>query len=318
MIAWGLLGTGRINGAIIPAVRDSGIATIAGIASRDKARAEAYAAERGIPRSYGSYEELLADPGIDVIYNALPNALHAPWTIRALEAGKHVLVEKPFAIARREVDAIFAAAARAGRIVVDGAMHRYHPRLHALKRAIDEDRIGSPLFFRGTFTLDLGRPDNARWDPGLGGGCLWDVGFYPVSVARYVAGAMPVAMEASARRTGRGVDEHFTATLRFAGGMTAQIAASFAAQYRTHIEIVGTSGLLRLELPFRPDEPGSRLLLVRGDAESEIAVDRNPGRYRAEVDEMHERIATGRPASLDPEETRDVIALIENLHLLTP
>lgn len=314
MFRWGILGTGKINDALVHAVRQSGEGEIAAVASRDLGRAAAYAAARGIPRAHGSYESLIADSGVDIIYNSLPNSLHADWSIRALESGKHVLCEKPFALTAPDADRVFGAARKAGRVAADAFMYRHHPRIRRARSLVEEGAIGDVLLVRSRFAFTLGRPENSRWDPRMGGGSLWDVGCYPVSFSRYIFGVMPENVFGSARWTASGVDESFAGVLYFPGGRASAIDCSFVSEYETCAEVIGTKGELVLKLPFRPDEAGSALWLRQaGGAAVEIPIELGEGRYLLEVREIHAQIRDGRPPVIPPEETRDVIDICASL-----
>src|SRR3954467_15472252 len=156
-VRWGLLSTARINRLIIPAIRASAHSDVTTVASRDQAKASAYAREWQIPRALGSYDALLDDPDIDVIYISLPNSLHAEWTVRALEAGTHVLCEKPLALSVDDVARIQAAATRASRVVAEGVMYRLHPVTHAVEDIVRSGRLGAIHLFKGAFTFPLTR-----------------------------------------------------------------------------------------------------------------------------------------------------------------
>jgi predicted dehydrogenase len=308
---WGLLSTARITRVILAAMPHSQRGTILGVASRDPERARAFAAEKGLPRSYGSYDEMLADPDIHIVYNPLPNRLHAEWTIKALEAGKHVLCEKPFAVSIEEVDAVFAAAERAGRVVAEAFMYRHHPKLLKTKALIDSGAIGQPRLLRASFTFNLTRPADVRWDPALAGGSIWDIGCYPVSLARYLFGA-PARVHGWMKTAPSGVDETFVATLEFPGQRLAQFDCSFRLPYRSQAEIVGDAGLIRLERPFQPSQPAARLVLRRGD-EDEVLELENPDMYWLEIEDLHDAILTGAPPRITPADTRGHIETITAL-----
>ncbi len=173
---WGLLSTARINRAILAGMALSERGEVLGVASRDAAKARAYADEKGIARAYGSYEELLADPDIRIVYNSLPNSLHAEWTLKALRAGKHVLCEKPFAQRLADVDEMFATAQAAGLVVAEAFMYRQHPKVLKLKELVDSGAIGPVRLLRASFSFYLEDPANVRLSAELGGGSLWDVG----------------------------------------------------------------------------------------------------------------------------------------------
>ncbi|HWH05182.1 MAG TPA: Gfo/Idh/MocA family oxidoreductase, partial [Gaiellaceae bacterium] len=172
----GLLSTARIGGAIVDGSRRSSVAEVVAVASRDAARAEAYAREHAIPRAHGAYEALLADPEVDAVYVALPPALHVPWSERALEAGKHVLVEKPLSRDPAAVERLFDAAERAGLVVIEGFMWRHQPQAKRLQELARGGAIGELRLVRAHFSGMLDRPGDPRWDPALGGGTLLDMG----------------------------------------------------------------------------------------------------------------------------------------------
>ena len=293
-LRWGILGPGRIAPRLVRAVAACRRGELVAVASRDGARAAAFAAAHGIPRSFGSYEALLGAPDVDVVYIALPNHLHAAWTTRALEAGKHVLCEKPLALTVADVDAIAAAADRAGRIAVEAFMYLHHPQI---LRAVDLARsgaLGRLEVVNGSFSFFLTQPDDPRADPSMGGGSLWDVGCYPVSFARRVAGEEPDLVAALARLDERGVDRTFVGQMRFPSGLLAQFDSGFAAPDRQRLEIVGGDATLVLDHPFLsvPDGPPPSLTLVRGGEARRIevpAVDQ----YAAEVDDLTAAILDG-------------------------
>lgn len=312
-LRWGILGTGLINRALIPAIRESDRGELVAVASRTAERAQSYAAQWGIPRAHGSYQALVDDPGIDAIYNSLPNHLHAEWTIRALDAGKHVLCEKPFALTVADVDAMFEAARRKDRKIADAFMYRHHPRIHRLRDLALDGTIGDARLIRSSFRFIFDRPENTRWDPAMGGGALWDIGCYPVSLARYIFGEPPSSVQSWERCASSGVDLTFVATMFHSRDRVAQFDCSFEMAYRTQAEIVGTKASLLLDLPFRPDEPGSRILLVRDGEEEEIPIEHNPWRYKLEVEELHAQILDGKGPEIPPQETRDNIETIVKL-----
>jgi xylose dehydrogenase (NAD/NADP) len=309
---WGLLSTARINDAILGAMPQSERGEVVAVASRDQARAQAYASAKGLSRAYGSYEALLADPDIQIIYNPLPNHLHAEWTIKALQAGKHVLCEKPFALSIPDVDAMFAAAASAGRVLVEAFMYRHHPKILKVKELVDSGSIGEPRLFLASFSFFLDRPDDIRWDPTKGGGTLWDMGCYPLSLARYLFGA-PERVEAWQRKWVSGVDETFTATLYHSGERVTQFNCSFQMPFRSHAEVVGNEGVITMERPFQPSSPEASLSLRRGDREDMIEL-ANPQMYWLEIEDLHDAILTGAPTRVTPAETRGHVESLVQLY----
>ncbi len=279
---------------MVRAVGAADRAVMAAVASRDGERAAAFASEHGIGRWFGSYEALLDSPDVDVVYIALPNHLHARWTIQALDAGKHVLCEKPLALTVDEVDAIIDAAQRAGRVAAEGFMHLHHPQI---RRAVELARDGSlgPIeLVAGSFSFPLDHPGDPRTVLAMGGGSLWDVGLYPVSIARRVAGAEPSSVAAFARFDDGDVDRSFVGQMRFANGMLAQFDSGFAAPDRQRIEIVGRLATLTLPHPFlsAPDGPDPSLILTRDGAPTVIEVEA-VDQVRLEVEDLTAAILDG-------------------------
>ncbi len=300
-LRWGILGPGRIAPRLVRAVGGCARGELAAVASRDPARAAAFARAHAIPVAYGSYDALLSSSDVDVVYIALPNHLHATWTIRALEAGKHVLCEKPLALTVADVDAISAAAERSGRTAVEGFMYLHHPQILRAVELARDGTLGRLELVNGTFSFFLTHPGDPRVEPSMGGGSLWDVGCYPVSLARRIAGAEPDAVGAFARFDERGVDRTFIGQLRFPGGPLAQFDCGFAAPDRQRVEIVGSDATLVLDSPFlpAPDGPPPSLTLWRGGDATEIAVP-SVDQYQAEVEDLDGRDPRRRAAAPRP------------------
>jgi len=311
---WGIIGPGRIAPRIARAVAGHPRGELHAVASRDLERARTFAAAHGAATAYGSYEALLADPSVDVVYVALPNHLHAEWSVRALEAGKHVLCEKPLALTVAEVDEIAAAAARSGRLAVEAFMYLHHPQTLAALDIVASGVLGPIQLIGGSFAFLLATPDDPRIDPGMGGGSLWDVGCYPVSVARRIAGREPEAIGAFARFDERGVDRTFVGQLRFSGGLLAQFDSGFAAPDRERVEIVGSDATLLLEHPFlpAPDGPLPAVSLVRDGVNTVVEVG-SLDQYRAEVDDLTAAILDGTPPRVDLAFSRGGIATLVEL-----
>jgi D-xylose 1-dehydrogenase (NADP+, D-xylono-1,5-lactone-forming) len=190
----GLLSTACINDAILRGASLTDAVEVVAVGRRDSARAKEYARDHGIPRAHGSYEDLLADPDVDAIYNSLPNALHVEWSIRALEAGKHVLCEKPLDRSPAEVERLFDVAARQGLVVMEAFMYRHHPQTQALRELVASGGIGELRQIRAVFSFMLTEPENVRLRPDLAGGALMDVGCYCVSGSRLLAGESDEAL----------------------------------------------------------------------------------------------------------------------------
>jgi D-xylose 1-dehydrogenase (NADP+, D-xylono-1,5-lactone-forming) len=308
---WGLLSTARINRAIIPPIQASDRHELAAVASRDRDRGEAYAREWAIPRVHDSYETLIDDPDIDAIYNPLPNALHAAWTIRAVRAGKHVLCEKPLATTVADVDAIAREAKAAGVVVTEAFMYRHHPQTLRLKALVDERAIGKVRLIRSAFTFPLTRTGDVRWEPALGGGSLWDVGCYPVSIARLLAGAEPQEVFGRSRQGKEDVDEAFTGQITL-GEVVAQFDAGFRAPLRTHLEVVGTDGVITASAPFKPG-PDARLVVSRGEATDIVEVENQP-LYIGELDDLADAATLGRAPRVTLADSRGNVATIVALY----
>lgn len=255
---WGLLSTAAINERIIAAARASDRAEIAAVASRDLGRARAYAAAHGIARAHGSYDALLEDPEVEAVYIPLPNSLHVGWTERALAAGKHVLVEKPFGRRGDEVGAACDLAERGRRVLAEAFMYRHHPQALRLVEMVREGAIGRLLVVRAAFSFPLeelrGRGDT-RFDPELDGGGLMDVGCYCLSAIRLVSGEEPVRVQAERRLGDSGVDVVFAATMRMPSGVIGQFDCGFVSRHRDELEVVGEGGSLFLDDPWHCREP---------------------------------------------------------------
>jgi predicted dehydrogenase len=240
----GILGAARIARGFVDAVRPSSKVAVAAVAARDAARATAFAQELGIARVHGSYDALLADPGIEAVYVPLPNNLHAQWAIRAAEAGKHVLCEKPLAANAGEARAIFAAAERCGVHVVEAYPYRAQPQTRKVRDILAAGTLGSVRLIQASFGFPLTDPENIRMKPDLAGGAIMDAGSYPVSFVRMVTGARPSRVQAVSRWSDSGVDLTTLATLEFANGALAQISCTFATARHRHAFVAGDAGSL--------------------------------------------------------------------------
>ena len=312
MLKWGLLGTARINRRIIPAVRASSRSVVHAVASRDGVRAEAYAAEWMIPHAHASYDALLASD-VDIVYIALPNSLHAHWTLRALSAGRHVLCEKPLALAPADVDRVAQSASARGRIVAEGLMYRHMAQTRRVTEIVTAGELGHVQSIVGGFTHPQTRRDaDPRVDPALGGGALWDVGCYPVSFAHMVAGAPPVSVTGAARMGPTGVDHAFAATITYANGVTAQCHAGFRMAYHTSMRIVGTTGVLDIPHPFSPD-PLDAFTIIRDHAVERIEVS-GSAIFEDEVADMEDAVLGLRPQRVTLDESRRLAETLSALY----
>lgn len=290
-LRWGILGTADIADRIMAAVARARCGSIRAVASRDGARARSWAGARGVPLSFGSYEALLRSGEIDVIYNPLPNRLHAEWTIRALQAGLPVLCEKPFAGSAAEARAVADVARATGLPVIEAFMYRYHPLWDTVVRAVRDGMVGETISVHGSFTFRLDDPASISASPELGGGALMDVGCYPVHAARMVLGAEPVRAFAFERRTA--VDDSMSGMLEFPGGVVATIECSIEAFERHRFQVSGTAGTIVVDRPWFPGDDASSFVLHR-EIEGAPRVVACPGDdpYRGEVLEFARAVVT--------------------------
>jgi D-xylose 1-dehydrogenase (NADP+, D-xylono-1,5-lactone-forming) len=291
---WGLLSTARINGAILHA----GNADVVAVASRDGDRAAAYAAAHGIPRAFGSYEALLEDPEIDIIYISLPNSLHVPWAVRALRAGKHVLCEKPLSRRAAEVEHAFDVAEAHSRILTEGFMWRHHPQVAAAQRLIANGAIGELKLIRATFAGGaIATDDDPRLRRALDGGALMDVGCYCVSGARTLAGAEPLDAQAQRIAGGDDVDVALTGLLRFPGDVLATFDCAFTGPPRSALEAIGETGTLRLTDPWHAYEPVLELQRDAGAPPERILQER-ANHYAVQIADLEAAARGERPPLL--------------------
>jgi predicted dehydrogenase len=265
-VRWGVLGVASIaTRKVIPAMQRGEWSTIAAIASRDLKRAQDAASSLGVPKAYGSYEELLADPDVEAIYNPLPNHLHVPWSIKAAEAGKHVLCEKPLSLDVAEAKALIAARDRAQVKIGEAFMVRTHPQWLRTRALIREGRIGELRSIFCHFSFYNRDPKNVRSKPEWGGGALMDVGCYPINISRFIFGEEPTRVNGLIERDPEfQIDRLTSAMLDFPSGQCV-FTCSMQESYFQQIVFVGTKGRLAVEIPFNaPNDRPLRLLLDDG------------------------------------------------------
>jgi D-xylose 1-dehydrogenase (NADP+, D-xylono-1,5-lactone-forming) len=314
-LRWGILGTSRINQSVAPAINDSPRSRLVVVASRSRDRAQAEAQRFSAERAYGSYAELLADREIDAVYIALPNVLHAEWTIAAARAGKHVLCEKPLAPALAEVDAISEAATANGVVVAEAFMYRHHAQTLKVRELVSAGTLGPLALVRGCFSFTMTRPNDVRLDPLPGAGCLWDLGCYPVSYARLILGEEPIEAFGWQTTGATGVDESFTGQLRFPSGARAQFDCSFRAPLRAELEVVGRDAALRIAEPFKPGL-STQLELRREGKPPEAVVVSGQSLYLGEVEDMADCVLEGKAQRMSLADSRGncaaLLALLES------
>jgi predicted dehydrogenase len=263
-LRWGILSTANITDKLLDSGTDQ---EFVAVGSRDGARAEAYAREKGIARAHGSYEALLADPDVDAIYNPLPNALHVDWSIRALEAGKHVLCEKPLSRRPEDVERAFDVAEREGRVLAEAFMWRHHPQVARARELLDGGAIGDLRIIRAHFAFKAADPDDIRLQAELDGGGLMDVGSYCVSGCRTLTGAEPERAYAELMPGGHGVDVALAATLRFPGDVLAHFDCGLSYPGGSLLAAAGTEGSFALADPWHGND--AVIELRRGDGSVE-------------------------------------------------
>ena len=312
----GLLSTARINELLVAGSRlTSGVEVVA-IGSREPARAEAQAQTLGIPRAHGSYEELLTDPEVEAVYIALPNSMHAEWSMRALQAGRHVLCEKPFSRRAEDIARAFEVADGAGLVLCEAFMWRHHPQARRLLELLGE--IGELRLVRASFSFLLERPGDIRLQGALDGGALMDVGCYCVSATRLLAGE-PLTVSAQLVRGGDGVDVRLVAWLRFPEEVLATIDCGLDMAARDELEVTGTRGSVWLDDPWHARTPA--IELRREASVEQIAVDSlNP--YACELEDFAAAVAGERPPRFGREDAlmqaRTIAALYESAEVNRP
>jgi xylose dehydrogenase (NAD/NADP) len=308
-LRWGILSTANITDKLLDSGTDQ---EFVAVASRDATRAEAYAREKGIARAHGSYEALLADPDVDAIYNPLPNALHAEWSIRALEAGKHVLCEKPFSRHPEDVERAFDVAEREGRVLAEAFMWRHHPQAARARQLLDEGAIGDLRILRAHFAFKAVDPDDIRLQAELDGGGLMDVGSYCVSGCRTLAGAEPERAWAELIPGGHGVDVALAATLRFPGDVLAHFDCGLSYPGGSLLAAAGTEGSFALTDPWHGND--AVIELQRGDGSVE-RIDPGPANsYALELADFEAAVRGERPPLLGRADARGQARTIAALY----
>lgn len=304
-IRWGILSTAGIGEVVAAAVSHSSVASFVAVASRDHDRARAYAAKLDLPESYGSYEELLASDSIDAVYIPLPISLHTEWTVKALEAGKHVLCEKPLAPTVEDATRCFVAADRAERLCIEGLMYRHHPQTAMVEKLLADGVIGRLAFVRATLSVDVPAGDIRR-TTALGGGALNDLGCYCISAIRLFAGepdSVFAARTLDPAPGAEGADLRLSATLSMNSGVLAQFDVGLDYPRRDELELIGTEGKITVPDPWlcrtgriEVEKNGvTEALAVDPDGVHSLSTDPdNTDAYRIELEHASRSIAHGR------------------------
>ena len=310
-VKWGILSTADINRKVIPGAHASDKVDLVAVASRDQARADAYAQEWGIPRAYGSYEALLADPEIEAVYISLPNTMHVEWSIKSLEAGKHVLCEKPFTRHSREVTKAFDVADRTGRFLSEAFMYRHNPQTKKLQELVEQGAVGELRLIRSTFSYGLYEEDNIRLRTDVEGGALMDVGCYNVSCSRLLGGE-PARVWGEAWYGPSGTDWVFTGTMRFPGNVIATFDCGTAMVERDELEAIGSEASLFLDDPWHCNKP---VIELRRDGGVERIEVEHQDSYRLELENMSDAIRGEAVLLLGRDDALGQARALEALHV---
>jgi predicted dehydrogenase len=316
-VNWGIISTALIGTAkVIPAMQKSKHCRIQAIASRDLALAKKWARELGIPKAYGSYEELLADREIEAVYNPLPNHLHVPWSIKAAEAGKHVLCEKPIALDAKEAEQLVAARNRTGKLITEAFMVRSHPQWLRARELVRQGKIGELRAVQGLFTYFLTDPENVRNKADIGGGGLYDIGCYPIVTSRFLFGAEPTRVVGLIEYDPvLKIDRLASAILDYPKGQASFTCATQLAPYQ-RMQILGTKGRIEVEIPFNapPDKP-CRIFIddgsLLGDASAKEETFPVCDQYAIQGDLFSEAIRSGKPVEFPLENAVQNMRIID-------
>lgn len=275
-VRWGVLGTANIaTGKVLPAMQQGSYCEISAIASRTLGKAQADATQLSIPKAYGSYEELLADPDIDAIYNPLPNHLHVPWSIKALQAGKHVLCEKPIALTAAEAQSLVDVAKQHPHLkVMEAFMYRLHPQWQRARQLVLEGKIGALRTIQSFFSYYLDDPNNVRNRADSGGGGMLDIGCYTISLARFIFGAEPRRVFGIVEYDPKlKIDRLASSILDFGLGTSTFTCGTQLSSYQ-RVNIFGTQGRVEIEIPFNaPTDRPCKIWYQHGDQTEEILLD---------------------------------------------
>jgi D-xylose 1-dehydrogenase (NADP+, D-xylono-1,5-lactone-forming) len=305
----GLLSTADINRKVIPGARASDKIDLVAVASRDRARAEDYAQTWEIERAYGSYEAMLEDPEVDAVYISLPNTMHREWSIRSLEAGKHVICEKPFSKHPEDVEAAFDAAEQTGRLLTEAFMYRHNPQTAKLVELVRDGAVGELRVVRSVFSYSLYDTENIRLRTDVDGGSLMDVGCYCVSGSRLLAGE-PQAVSGQAYIGPSGTDWVFTGAMRFSGDVHALFDCGTCLPNRDELEVIGTEGSIFLDDPWHANTPVIELRRNGGVERIELE---QIDSYRLELENLADAIAGEAPLLLAREDALGQARTIEAL-----
>ncbi|MCS7253353.1 MAG: Gfo/Idh/MocA family oxidoreductase [Armatimonadota bacterium] len=316
-VKWGMLGTGMIASRLARAFKEVSNALLVGVASRDGMRAKAFADEHGVPRAYEAYDLLLFDEDVDAIIIALPNSLHCEWTVKAAEAKKHVMCEKPLATSVDECENMIEACKRNGVLLMEAAMYRFQPQVELVVRMISDGSIGEPRIFHGAFCFPIPNHSNIRYRPELGGGCIFDMGFYPVDFARLIANGVPVGLCAFGIVDSEcGVEVVAAGTMQFPNGMLAQFECGFQNDIRTYAEIIGTEASVQMPDPWTSRGKRKEVWLLRRREYIRRFELQDRNSYALEIEHFSQCILSGSTPLIKPEWSMETVATLQKLRQL--
>jgi len=325
-LRWGILGTGNIARQFADGIRSARRSVGVAVGSRKIETADEFAKPRAA-RAYASYEQLLADPDVDAVYNSLPNHLHREWTIKALKAGKHVLCEKPFAMNVKESKEMFDAARAAKRVLVEAFMYRSHPLTHAVIDAVRAGEIGELQLIRTSFCYRTTRMENIRFEASMGGGGLMDVGCYCINFSRLFAGEEPGAVAAFGHIHERGVDDIVAGAMQFPGGVVASFTCGMSVHADNTAYLCGTDGYIEVPIPWKPPKEKASFTIAHSTPpKMDIAAGANPKPpretrtldagmelYALEADDFAAVVLDGKPPAITEQDTLGNMAVLDEM-----
>lgn len=311
LIQWGILGAANINVDVVPAIQKAGRSEVIALGSRSLEKAQAQASRFDIPLAVGSYQEILDNPDIDAVYIPLANHLHAEWTIKALEAGKHVLCEKPLVLTLEQADSVTATAQRAGKIVMEAFAYLQQPQTRKVKELIQSGIIGDVRVITGTFSFIFENMEDFRWRPEYGGGSLWDIGSYPVSYAYWLHG-VPNEVFGHKRLAPSKVDMAFAGQMHYADGVVAQFDCSFDQEFFLDMDIRGTKGRLLVDLDGDPRT--TQIIRVYHDGQLQQITVEPANQYVCEIQNMESAILGEDMPLISLQDSRNLLSILTSLH----
>lgn len=311
LIRWGVLGAANINVDVIPAIKKAGRSEVIALGSRSLEKAQAQARLFEVPLAVGSYQQVLDNPDVTAVYIPLANHLHAEWTIKALEAGKHVLCEKPLVLTVDEADAVTAAAQRTGKILMEAFAYLQQPQTEKVKELIQSGIIGDVRVITGTFSFVFENMADFRWHPQYGGGSLWDIGSYPVSYAYWLHG-MPSELFGHKRLAPSNVDIAFAGQMHYADGVVAQFDCSFDQEFFLDMDIRGTKGRLLVDLDGDPRT--TQVIRVYHDGNMQQIAVEPANQYVCEVQNMEAAILGETAPLISLQDSRNLVSILTALH----